>query len=357
MSNIVVLTGGGTAGHVAPNLALVPALQKQGYEVHYIGEKGGMEEGLAAAVPGVVFHPIHAGKLRRYFSLKNLRDAFRVVEGCRDANCIIRALRPRVIFSKGGFVTVPVCRAGKKYGVPVVLHESDLTPGLANRMSLKYAKKVLVTFEDTLPHTGGKGVYTGTPIRPELYEGDRARGLAFCGFSGEKPVLLVMGGSQGAQAVNEALWSVLPRLLTTFDVAHLCGKGKVNESLTGTPGYRQFEYVGPELKDVFAASAIALSRAGANSIFEFLALALPALLVPLPRAQSRGDQILNARYFEKKGFALCLEQEELTGESLLSSLFALYRGRERYRAAMKAEPNADGTQAVLREILSAAGEA
>lgn len=196
MSNIVVLTGGGTAGHVAPNLALGPGAAEAGLRgpLHRRKRGHGRRPGRRSA--GVVFHPIHAGKLRRYFSLKNLRDAFRVVEGCRDANCIIRALRPRVIFSKGGFVTVPVCRAGKKYGVPVVLHESDLTPGLANRMSLKYAKKVLVTFEDTLPHTGGKGVYTGTPIRPELYEGDRARGLAFCGFSGEKPVLLVMAAAR-----------------------------------------------------------------------------------------------------------------------------------------------------------------
>jgi UDP-N-acetylglucosamine--N-acetylmuramyl-(pentapeptide) pyrophosphoryl-undecaprenol N-acetylglucosamine transferase len=353
MNKTIILTGGGTAGHVAPNLALIPPLVERGYEIHYLGEKGGFEEQLTKNQP-VTFHPIRAGKLRRYFSLKNFTDPFRVIAGYFDAKKVIRRIKPDAVFSKGGFVTVPVCAAGKRCGVPVVIHESDYTPGLANRLGMRFAKKVLVTFEDTLAHTRGKGIFTGTPIRPAVFSGRRERGLAFLGFSGERPVLLVMGGSQGASALNDAVRSALPKLLERFDIAHLCGRGKLDESLENQKGYRQFEYLNDELPDVFAAADIALSRAGANSIFEFLALSLPALLVPLPLSQSRGDQIQNADYFKKRGYAEVLFQENMTEETLTSALFRLYEQRETYRATMDAEPNKNGLEAVLKHIVTAA---
>jgi len=353
MPRTIILTGGGTAGHVAPNLALIPALKKLGFEIHYIGEAGGFEQRLTAGQP-VVFHAVRAGKFRRYFSLKNLTDPVRVVCGYFDAKKIVRDVKPDVIFSKGGFVTVPVCAAGKKCGVPVVLHESDYTPGLANRLSMRYAAKVLVTFEDTLPHTKGKGIFTGTPIRPEVFFGTKEKGLAFLNFNGKKPVLLVMGGSQGAGALNDAIRAALPVILKKFDVAHLCGKGKLDASLLNEKGYRQFEYVSAELPDVFAASDIALSRAGANSIFEFLALSLPALLVPLPLTQSRGDQIQNAGYFKKRGYAAVLPQEKLTEKTLADALTDLYEHREEYQKRMNAEPNKNGADAVIAQIAAAA---
>ena len=247
---------------------------------------------------------------------------------------------------------MPVVVAAHGKHIPVVTHESDYTPGLANKINAKFADKICVTFEDTLSHVGAKGVHTGTPIRPELYEGDKARGLSFLGFDDKKPILLVMGGSLGAAAVNDAVRAALPKLLASYDIVHLCGKGKVEESLA-QPGYRQFEYVNKELPDVLAATDIVVSRAGANAVFEFLALSKPALLIPLPRSASRGDQILNAGYFARKGFAMVLEQESLTPETLLDAVNDLYDRRLSFIATMSAEPLADGTDEVLAVIRSA----
>lgn len=352
MARKIILTGGGSAGHVTPNLALLPQLQADGVEVHYIGTADGIERTILSGREGVTYHSISSGKLRRYFSWKNFTDPFRVVRGLFQARRVMRAVKPAAVFSKGGFVSVPVVIAAHGQHIPVVTHESDYTPGLANKINAKFADKICVTFEDTLTYAGAKGVHTGTPIRPELYEGDRARGLSFLGFSGEKPVLLVMGGSLGALAVNEALRAALPNLLLRFDVAHICGNGKLDASFT-QPGYRQFEYVSAELPDVFAATDAVISRAGANAVFEFLALSKPALLIPLPRTASRGDQITNAGYFARKGFATVLQQEALTPETLLDAVNDLYENRHALAAAMRAEPRADGTDGVLAVIRKA----
>ncbi len=353
----IVLTGGGTAGHINPNIALIPHLQSKGYEVHYLGQKDGMEQKLVSSIPGVTYHCVRSGKLRRYFSLKNFTDPFKVIAGYFDASKAIKAIRPALVFSKGGFVSVPVCAAGKRRHVPVILHESDYTPGLANKLAVSFASKVLVTFEDTLPHIkGNKAVCTGTPIRQELYGGDRGRALTFLGFEGSKPILLCMGGSQGAAALNDALRENLPQLLPRFDIVHLCGKGKLSPAHEGLAGYRQYEYLGAELPDVFAAASLAISRAGANSIFEFLALAIPMLLIPLPLSASRGDQLLNADYFKRKGWADVLFQEDVTKESLLDAINALFSKREKMAALMRAAPAGDGTENVLREIYAAAEE-
>lgn len=348
MTKKIVLTGGGTAGHVTPNLALIPRLESEGYEVHYIGTEEGIERKLIAKRPEVIYHSIPAGKLRRYFSLKNISDSFKVVEGLHEARGIIREISPDIVFSKGGYVSVPVVIAAKGTA-PIVAHESDYTPGLANRITAKFADRVCATFEDTLQYLGDKGVYTGTPIRPELYLGDKARGLKFAGFSGERPVLLTMGGSQGAQAVNEALRAALPKLTRSFDIIHLCGAGKRDDTISD-PAYVQFEYIAEELPDLFAAADIVLSRAGANAVFELLALAKPALLIPLPLSASRGDQILNAGYFTRKGFAMSMDQSQLTPDSLFDSINDLYDRRLSFISAMSAEERADGTDEVLEVI-------
>lgn len=352
MEKKIILTGGGSAGHVTPNLALLPQLQAEGIEVHYIGTADGIERTIVSERSDITYHVISSGKLRRYFSWKNFTDPFRVLRGMFQARRIMREVKPAAVFSKGGFVSVPVVIAAHGKHIPVVTHESDYTPGLANKINAKFADKICVTFEDTLSHVGAKGVHTGTPIRPELYEGDKARGLSFLGFDDKKPILLVMGGSLGAAAVNDAVRAALPKLLLSYDVVHLCGKGKVEESLA-QPGYRQFEYVNEELPDVFAATDIVVSRAGANAVFEFLALSKPALLIPLPRSASRGDQILNAGYFARKGFAMVLEQESLTPETLLDAVNDLYDRRLSFIATMSAEPLADGTDEVLAVIRSA----
>ena len=352
MEKKIILTGGGSAGHVTPNLALLPQLLAEGIEVHYIGTADGIERTILSERKDVAYHIISSGKLRRYFSWKNFTDPFRVMRGLFQARRVMREVKPAAVFSKGGFVSVPVVIAAHGKHIPVVTHESDYTPGLANKINAKFADKICVTFEDTLAHVGAKGVHTGTPIRPELYQGDKERGLAFLGFNDKKPVLLIMGGSLGASVVNDAVRAALPKLLISYDIVHLCGKGKVEERLN-QPGYRQFEYVNEALPDVLAATDVVVSRAGANAVFEFLALSKPALLIPLPRSASRGDQILNAGYFARKGFAMVLEQESLTPETLLDAVNDLYDRRLSFIATMSAEPLADGTDEVLAVIRSA----
>lgn len=331
----IILTGGGTAGHVTPNIALLPRLKELNYDIHYIGSYNGIEKELIEQF-GIPYHAISTGKLRRYFSVQNFTDPFRVVKGMRDAKKLVKILKPDVIFSKGGFVSVPVVLAGKRCHVPTIIHESDMTPGLANKISLPSATKVCCNFPETLDSLPkGKAVLTGSPIRQELLSGDRYKALDFLGFSSEKPVIMIVGGSLGAVAVNKAVRAILPELLKTYQVIHLCGKGRVDDSLKGTPGYAQFEYIKEELKDLFALTDIVISRAGANAICELLALRKPNLLIPLPASQSRGDQILNARSFERQGFSIVLEEETLTNELLLETINRLYTDRQKYIDAMK----------------------
>jgi UDP-N-acetylglucosamine--N-acetylmuramyl-(pentapeptide) pyrophosphoryl-undecaprenol N-acetylglucosamine transferase len=326
----------------------MPQLLAEGWNLHYAGTADGIERTLIEPIPDVTYHIITSGKLRRYFSLQNLTDPFRIIKGIIQSRRLVKKIKPDVVFSKGGFVSVPVVigAAGK---APIVIHESDYTPGLANRIAGRFASTICVTFEDTLAYTHKKGVHTGTPIRASLYEGSEQEGLKFAGFTGEKPVLLVMGGSQGAQAVNDAIRAALPALLEKFDVLHLCGKGKLDESID-KKGYRQIEYVSEEMPHVFAAADLIVSRAGANSVFEFLALSKPALLIPLPAKTSRGDQVQNASYFERKGYATMLDQKELTPASLQKAVGELYDKRLKLISTMSSEPLADGTDEVLEVI-------
>ena len=345
----IVLTGGGTAGHVMPNLALVPELQRQGWEISYIGSHNGIEKELLAQT-GIPYYGIATGKFRRYFSLQNFTDPFRVIRGLFDAAAILRKLRPDVVFSKGGFVSVPVTIGAWLNRIPVILHESDLTPGLANKLSLPFATTICATFPESLKHLPAKkGILTGNPIRSELLNGSREVGLAFCGFSAQRPVLAVMGGSLGSKVLNRMLRAILPQLLQDYQVVHICGKGNVEPDLE-QPGYRQFEFIGAELPQVLAAADFCLSRAGANFIFELLALKKPTLLIPLSRAASRGDQILNARSFEKQGFSMVLEEEELTESLLLERIHQLYREREKYITAMERSELKDATAIIIRKI-------
>lgn len=349
MSKKIVLTGGGTAGHVTPNLALLPYLKEEGYEIVYIGSEKGIERTLIEA-EGIPYYSISTGKLRRYLSKENLKDMFRVAKGIGEARKLIKKLKPDLVFSKGGFVAVPVVLGAKSNHVPVIIHESDITPGLANKLAMPSARVVCSTFPETLQYVPkGKGVHTGTPIRKELFEGEKQKGLAACGFSGEKPVLLMMGGSLGAVKLNRCLREILPEILQTFDVIHLCGKGNLEESLQQA-GYMQFEYVSEGLNDLFAAADFIVSRAGSNSISEFLALKKPHLLIPLSAKASRGDQILNAASFEKQGFARVLDEDEMTAESMKKEIFALYENQAQYVAAMEQAASGDGVEAVMTQI-------
>ena len=352
----IILTGGGTAGHVTPNIALLPALRKSGYDISYIGSYNGIEKTLVEQ-QNIPYYGISSGKLRRYLDIKNLTDPFRVLKGISQARKLIRKLRPDVVFSKGGFVAVPVVLAAGKLGIPVIIHESDMTPGLANRLCLRYAEKVCCNFPETvnmIPR--GKGVLTGQPIRQELLLGDKSEGLSLCGFDGSRPVLMVIGGSLGAVHVNDAVRAALPRLLERFNIIHVCGKGKVDSSYDDTPGYRQFEYVDAELKNLFAAADIVISRAGANVICELLAMHKPNLLIPLPADASRGDQLLNAESFRKQGYSMVLEEKDIVGDKLFNSVCSLYDNRSRYIAAMENAGQGNAIDSIVKMLDNSASK-
>lgn len=352
----IILTGGGTAGHVTPNIALLPRLIELGYDIHYVGSYNGIEKDLIEPF-GVPYHGISSGKLRRYFSARNFTDPFRVVKGFGEARKLIKDLKPDVIFSKGGFVSVPVVLAGKRSKVPVIIHESDMTPGLANKIAIPSASKVCCNFPETLEYLPeGKAVLTGSPIRQELLSGNKIAALDMCGFTADKPVILVIGGSLGSVVVNNAVRGSLPQLLEHFQVIHLCGKDKTDESLAGTKGYCQFEYVREELRDIFALADLVISRAGANAICELLALRKPNLLIPLSAKASRGDQLLNARSFERQGFSMVLEEEDLTPESLLDAVLDLYENRGTFIDAMRDSDQQDSIDTIIGLIEEAAAD-
>ena len=345
----LIMTGGGTAGHVVPNLSLIPELKARGWNMAYIGEREGMEKGLVEGL--MPYYGIRTGKLRRYFDWKNLSDPFKVFAGIGDAKRILREYKPQVIFAKGGFVSVPVVLAARLLKIPVVMHESDYTPGLANRLMKGSARYICTTFPETLKMLGEKAVHTGTPIRQELFQGMKARGMSLCGFRDEGlPVLLVTGGSQGAQSINEALWGALSTLTRKFQIIHLCGRGKANDACNSYKNYKQIEYADKEMKDLLAACDMILSRAGANSIYEFLALGKPMLLIPLPKGSSRGDQILNANSFVAQGFAHVLPQEELTPQSLSGALEALWEDHMRIQVNMRSVPHGDAISKIVDQI-------
>lgn len=346
----IVLTGGGTAGHVTPCIALLPALKKEGYDIQYIGSYNGIERKLIEEYK-IPYHGISSGKLRRYFDLKNLSDPFRVIKGYYEASKLMKQLNPDIVFSKGGFVTVPVVLAAKKHKIPVIIHESDMTPGLANKIAIPAAKKVCANFPETLQYLPpNKAVLTGTPIRQELFSGNRIRGLDFCGFTANKPVILIIGGSTGSRAINEVVRGMLPTLVRDYQIIHLCGKGNLDKNLNGTPGYVQFEYIHNELSDLFAAADLVISRAGANAICEILALRKPNILIPLPQGASRGDQILNADSFENQGYSYVLSEAELSISSLLNAIQKVMESKHIYIEAMNKSELNNSIETIIKLI-------
>lgn len=350
----IILTGGGTAGHVTPNMALIPELRKAGFDVHYIGSYEGIEKKLIQDMQ-VPYHGIASGKLRRYFDLKNFSDPFRVVKGYGEALRLMKSLKPDVVFSKGGFVSVPVVMAAKQKKIPAIIHESDMTPGLANKLAIPCATKVCCNFPETVKYLPeGKAVLTGTPIRRELFEGDAIQGLTYCGFTSGKPVLLVIGGSTGSVVVNEAVRGCLDVLLEHFQIIHICGKDKLDPSYNGRTGYVQFEYVKKELASLLALSDVVISRAGANAICELLALRKPNVLIPLSANASRGDQILNAQSFKEQGYSEVIEEENLTSELLNSTVLSVLENRQTYIEKMAASQLSDSVGTIMNLIKEAA---
>ena len=345
----IVLTGGGTAGHVTPNIALLPGLKERGYEIHYIGSYDGIEKKLIADFD-IPYYGISTGKLRRYFDPKNFSDPFRVVKGYGEARKILKEIGPDVVFSKGGFVSVPVVRAAASRKIPSIIHESDMTPGLANKICIPVAKKVCCNFPETLQYVPKeKAVLTGSPIRSELLKGNAEAARKLCGFEPDIPVIMVIGGSSGAANVNTIVREALNELLKDFQVIHICGKDKVDNLLLPTRGYKQFEYVKAELKDLFALADIVISRAGANAICELLALQKPNILIPLIMG-SRGDQILNAKSLEAQGYSIMLSEEDATTPVLVDTVHDLYFRRNSFIETMSKSHQKDSVATILSLI-------
>lgn len=353
MSNYkIIMTGGGTAGHVTPNLALVPKLKEKGFYIKYIGSYEGIEKEIIVDA-GIPYFAISSGKLRRYFDMKNFTDPFKVIKGIAQANKILAKEKPDVIFSKGGFVAVPVVIAASMRKIPVVSHESDLTPGLANKLSSPFCDKLCVTFRESLNYIkDGKGELTGTPIREEILKGSRIRGKDICNFNNEKEVILVIGGSLGAKSINDEVRYHINEILKDFNVIHICGKGNLDKSLEGLNGYKQFEYVKEDLPHLLQYADFVISRAGANVIFELLALRKPTLLIPLSKKSSRGDQILNANSFLKEGYSLILDEDEMKEKhNLPEKLSQLRNKKDELIKNMTNSEMKNGVDAILNVIM------
>jgi UDP-N-acetylglucosamine--N-acetylmuramyl-(pentapeptide) pyrophosphoryl-undecaprenol N-acetylglucosamine transferase len=346
----IVFTGGGSAGHVTPNIAIMKELDDSKWDIKYIGSKKGIERELIGNM-NIPYYAISSGKLRRYMDMENLKDIFRVLKGCIEARTVLKRLKPNIVFSKGGFVSVPVIIAARTLRIPIFIHESDMTPGLANKISQRFASRIFTSFEETKQYfPAQKTVVIGSPIRKEILSGSKEKGKKLLGFHDSLPVLTIMGGSLGAKRINETVRGSLEKLSSKYQIVHLCGKGNVDESLLDVKGYRQFEYVNEELSDILATTDVVLTRGGSNAIFEFLALKLPMLIIPLSKKQSRGDQILNAKSFEEKGYSLTLEEEELNEETLFAHLDKMEQNKDRFKTAMENSRQGDALNIIVKEI-------
>jgi UDP-N-acetylglucosamine--N-acetylmuramyl-(pentapeptide) pyrophosphoryl-undecaprenol N-acetylglucosamine transferase len=325
----IAFTGGGTAGHVFPGIAVA---QELGRRVIWIGSSDGVEKSLVTAA-GIEFRPIPAGKLRRYFSLRNLSDLAKIAAGFFASVRILKKERPALLFSKGGFVSVPPVVAARLVGIPSFTHESDFDPGLATRINLRFCEKVLVSFAETVQYLPAryraKAVVTGNPVRASIYRAEASRGRAHVGCAPSAPLLFVMGGSLGSSFINALIQSSLPRLLKRFFVVHQAGEKGYVASLRRS--YFTTPFFGEELPDVMAAADLVISRAGANTLAELAALGKPSLLIPLPETSSRGDQLRNAELFRARGASLVMAEGESSPDALCEAVEDLFSTPDRLR--------------------------
>ena len=349
----ILFTGGGTAGHVTPSVPLIQMLKNKGATIFYVGSKTGIERSLVAPL-NIPYYAITTGKLRRYWSWQNVLTPFQLILGIVQSFLLCRRLKPNIIFSKGGFVALPVVIAAWLNRIPIVIHESDLTPGLANRLSFPFAKLICVTFPITAQYFKNKDkvFVTGVPIRESLYQGDRHKGLRFCGFREEKPVLLIMAGGLGSVDINNMIRRLLVPLTSKFQIIHLCGKGKLDEHFSNVPDYKQVEYLQEELADVLASADLVISRAGATSIYELIALKKPHILLPLSKQASRGDQIKNANYFSQQGLSKVLYAEEFSDEKFLQTVFACYVDLEAIKNKLTNFKQLDSARLIVDKLVA-----
>jgi len=370
----IIFTGGGSSGHVVPNLAIIEKFKFENWNVVYVGSRNGIERDIIIKETDISYFSIVSGKLRRYFSWQNFIDPFKIIYGIIQGCLLCCKIRPDVVFSKGGFVSFPLVIAAWLNGIPVIAHESDITPGLANKLSFPFVKKICTTFTETAAKlkNNTKVVVTGTPIRKGLLAGNAANGLKVCQFSEHKKVILIIGGGLGSESINKVIRAILPRLLVSFQIIHICGKNKLDNSLENLSGYKQFEYIYTknfakearqseqslndvkhiELADIMACASIVISRAGANSIYELLALRKPHILIPLPLKGSRGDQISNAKYFSEHGLSEVFFEEELSSDALYDKIVWINAHEEEIIKRLKTFKMMDSVQLIYDIITS-----
>lgn len=340
----IILTGGGTAGHIIPNLALIPYLKTHFKEIHYVGSAEGLEAELVKKHPEIIFHTVPCVKLLRKFTLKNLGIPFKLMSGISQAKKLLKEIKPDIIFSKGGFVALPTVLAAKN--IPIILHESDLTVGLANKLALKKCKLICTSFSTT-SESLKNGLHTGSPIRQEIYYGN-GQNVSKSGFKPHLPNLLIMGGSLGATAINDCIYEVLPQLCAYYNVVHIVGAKNLNNSKC--ENYLQLAFAN-NIQDYFDWSDLCISRGGANALFELVALNKPTLCIPLPKGASRGDQLLNADYFLKAECINVLPQERLTPGVLMTELERLQKNRENLIEKMGKATCIDGTRKIANLLI------
>ncbi len=328
----ILFTGGGSAGHVVPNIALIEYLNQHGWQSHYIGSYEGIEKSLIAPLH-IPYYGISSGKLRRFTTWRNLLTPFQVLRGIAQAWHLLGRIKPNVVFSKGGFVAFPVVFAAWLRRIPAIIHEADLTPGLANRLSIPFAKHICVNFPGAQHHfkNPSKVIITGIPIRENLLAGSRERGLAFLAFSRAKPVLLVYGGSLGAQKLNDVTRQLVHELTQHFQIVHVCGANKTSEEFAHFKDYKQYPYVNEEFGDILACADLVISRAGANTVYELIALKKVHILIPLPKTASRGDQIENAQYSAESGYSTVINDEDLNSSSMKKTIAHCWSQREQFQ--------------------------
>ncbi|MBN1617608.1 MAG: undecaprenyldiphospho-muramoylpentapeptide beta-N-acetylglucosaminyltransferase [Spirochaetales bacterium] len=341
----IVFTGGGTGGHIFPGLAVIEQLDRREHQIRWIGSSSGIDRSLVESAD-ISFYGIPSGKLRRYASLKNFFDLFKIVAGFFCSLVLLIRFRPDVLFSKGGFVSVPPCFASRLLGIPVITHECDFSPGLATRLNARIASKILVSYPETARFfsetTRARITVTGNPVRSAFYSGDPDAGRAFLSFTDNSlPIIFFQGGSLGAVQINDLVFESLPLLLPTCNIVHQTGQSTVSGAPPCTDPlvaqrYRPFPFIRGEMADVLAASYIVVSRSGANTIWECAAAGKPMILVPLEKGSSRGDQVENASYFQERGAACVLSGDQATAAQLVTLIHSLADNSPAYQVIQKA---------------------
>ncbi len=343
----IILTGGGTAGHCTPNLALLPYLKNHFDKIYYIGSKNGIEKEIIQNA-GIKYYSVSTAKFNRKSIKKNIKAPFKILSGIIGAKKLIKKLKPDIIFSKGGYVSVPTVIAGRIKNIPIVSHESDYTLGLANKITAKYCNKVLTSFPETAKNLKN-GIFVGPPLRKDLFDKQNIDKNEF-GFYNDKPVLLVTGGSQGSKIINQTLRQALPNIIKNYNVIHICGKGNLDNSINFN-GYFQTEYMS-NIKKAYSVTSVCVSRCGANTSFELIALKIPCVFIPLPKGVSRGDQVLNAEYFSKLGLSFILYQNQLNKDSLIEKINDCYNNKHLLSNNFKKHPFNNSNEIIVKHILN-----